>query len=47
VVRIKNTLALDKMCIAAALKTEAQRHRRIRGISDPEDFPFDTDGNLF
>jgi len=46
IVRIKNTLKLDKMFISESLLNDAKNNPLINILSGPEDFEFDENGNI-
>ena len=46
VVRIRNTLSLDRIEVSESLLEETSRHPRMRIEGNPHEFPFDAAGNL-
>ncbi len=46
IIRIKNSLQLDEIYISEAHLDEAKINPNIKILSDPEEFPFDENGNL-
>jgi hypothetical protein len=46
-VRIQDTLHLGEIEISATLLEEAKQHPDIEILSDPYEWSFDTEGNLF
>lgn len=47
IVRIPNTLHIDRIYVSEGLLAEARQHPDISILSEPTDLPFDSEGNLY
>ena len=47
IIRIKDTMHIDEILVSEAIIEEAQNHPNMEVLSKPEEFPFDSEGNLW